>query len=218
MEKVLTNDGSYTYFSKEFQEHYHCMKGACSEAEIKHVGPARDYFKEEMLILDYCFGLGYNALAALVEAKKKGIKKLRIVCLENDLNIINEISQLTLPEEYNEFQELFQNKIVEEKTTISKDNYEIIILVGDARETIKEGKTYGEFDVVFFDPFSPKKCPELWTQDIFAELFECMKNKSILTTYSCATHVRKKLKNAGFEVKDGPIYGRKSPATVGIKY
>ena len=98
---------------------------------------------------------------------------------------------------------------------IKKNNIEINIIIGDAKETINN--IHETFDAVFFDPFSPKKCPELWTLEIFQKINQLMKPGAILATYSCATHVRNKLKDVGFDVQDGPIFGRKSPATIAIK-
>jgi tRNA U34 5-methylaminomethyl-2-thiouridine-forming methyltransferase MnmC len=44
-----------------------------------------------------------------------------------------------------------------------------------------------------------------------------MKIGGKLSTYSCAVKIRKNLANANFEVIDGPIIGRRSPATIAIK-
>jgi tRNA U34 5-methylaminomethyl-2-thiouridine-forming methyltransferase MnmC len=43
-----------------------------------------------------------------------------------------------------------------------------------------------------------------------------MKKGAMMSTYSCARIVRDNLKNAGFEVKNGPIIGRRSPSTIAI--
>ena len=88
----------------------------------------------------------------------------------------------------------------------------IKIILGDARETVK--KLNETFDVVFLDPFSPKKCPELWTKDFFSDVKKLMRKNSTLATYSCARSVRDNLRNVGFVVEDGPCIGRKSPSTI----
>jgi len=44
-----------------------------------------------------------------------------------------------------------------------------------------------------------------------------MRKGGILTTYSCASIIRKNLREAGFLVKDGPVVGRKAPSTIAIK-
>ena len=44
-----------------------------------------------------------------------------------------------------------------------------------------------------------------------------MIKESILATYSCARIVRDNLKEAGFEVFDGPSVGRRAPSTIAKK-
>ena len=69
----------------------------------------------------------------------------------------------------------------------------------------------GEKTAVFIDL---KKNPELWTEEFFKQLRKLIKPDGILTTYSCAGNVRRNLKAAGFQVKDGPCVGRRSPSTI----
>lgn len=65
----LTEDGSYTFFSPEFQETFHSSFGAKQEAEVRYIEPCQ--IKElatqqyTIRILDVCYGLGYNSAAAL---------------------------------------------------------------------------------------------------------------------------------------------------------
>jgi tRNA 5-methylaminomethyl-2-thiouridine biosynthesis bifunctional protein len=74
-----------------------------------------------------------------------------------------------------------------------------------------------KFDVCMFDPFSPKKCPKLWDEKIFKEVYGLLNEKAILTTYSCARIARNNMKKIGFDVKNGPSIGRKAPSTIAIK-
>ena len=74
-----------------------------------------------------------------------------------------------------------------------------------------------EYDAVFFDPFSPKANPELWTEKIFTQVYNLMKQGSRLTTYSCSSKVRVNMARTGFQVKDGPVVGRRAPSTIAIK-
>lgn len=206
MKEIITRDGSITFWNEKYNEAYHSKTvGALEEAMIKYVEPAD--LKEGDIVLDFCFGLGYNSLAAISK-----IKKLRIIGIENDSNIIKKNKEIEVPDEFKE-----KNKIIIELTstgTYLDDNYDLKIIIGDAKEEIKKMKL--KFNAVLFDPFSPKVCPELWTQEIFDDIAKLMKPNARLTTYSCATHVRSKLQNAGFTILDGPCFGRKSPSTVAI--
>ena len=61
-----------------------------------------------------------------------------------------------------------------------------------------------EFDLVYFDAFAPEKQPELWTKDLFKQIFLAMRSHSILTTYSSKVIVRRNLTAAGFNVEKIP--------------
>ncbi len=76
MEPVITDDGSITYFSKDWKEHYHTKAGARLEADKKFVEPsglASKLQTSNLKLLDVCFGLGNNSLAALCAQSRTGI-------------------------------------------------------------------------------------------------------------------------------------------------
>ena len=57
----------------------------------------------------------------------------------------------------------------------------------------------------------------MWSEEIFQKIYNKMKSEAKLSTYSCAGRVRKNMISAGFKVIDGPVVGRRSPATIAIK-
>ena len=212
MKKVTTADRSVTFFNEEVQEHYHAVNvGAVKEAMKKFVEPcsiAELAELGEIVILDVCFGLGYNSAAAIDVALQANPEcKLRIIGLEKDVAIVNKMKELHPPlEHYDILQRLSKNR------TVTEGNVTATLLVGDARETIHDVAT--KVDVVFFDPFSPKKQPELWTVDVFKAIKQRMRPGGVLATYSCAKVVRENLEKAGFDVQDSVVIGRRGPATV----
>ncbi len=223
MKKIKTNDGSETYHSDKFDETYHSVSGAVEESWKKYVEPCKikDLAKTQnkINILDFCFGLGYNSAAA-IEAVKEANELanndcfINIIAIDNDANNFKLIKELNPKLSYYNFiKELAKDR---NKTKIlEKDNIKIFFIEEDARVALKF--LTEKFDAVFFDPFSPKKCPELWTQEVFEDIYKLMKKGAILATYSCSKWIRENMKNAGFKVSDGPIVGRKSPGTVGVK-
>ena len=60
------------------------------------------------------------------------------------------------------------------------------------------------FNLVYFDAFEPETQPELWTQEVFAKLFEMMEDGGVLTTYCCKGYVRRNMIAAGFMVDKVP--------------
>jgi tRNA U34 5-methylaminomethyl-2-thiouridine-forming methyltransferase MnmC len=215
LRRIITKDLSVTFHNEKFDESYKCLGGAASESRIKFVGPCRIAElarKGSIRILDVCFGLGYNSAAAIdVALESNPDCKVEIIGLENDPEVFDIIKEIDAPfKNYQIIKKLNVNSL-----EISEKNIKIRIILEDARRSVKNFKE--QFDTVFFDPFSPKKCPELWTLEFLDGIKKVMKKGAILTTYSCATHVREKLASLGFDASDGPVFGRKSPSTVAVR-
>ena len=89
------------------------------------------------------------------------------------------------------------------------------LLLADARQTIKQ-VIQDQFvaDAIFLDPFSPPKCPQLWTVEFLALVSKCLKNDGRLATYSCAAAVRTALELAGLFIGSSARVGRRSPGTI----
>ncbi len=206
MKELITEDGSITYYNEEVQDHYHTKSGARQEAFEKHVKALE--VKPGKVIFDVCFGIGYNAAAAL------DIGPATIYCFENDKVILQKVLEINADfKSFNIIKEFIQG-FFEGNNIYEKDNIKLIMMFGDAREKIKE--VIQKADYVFFDAFSPAKVPEMWTEEFFKDIFNKMNSKARLSTYSCARFVRDNMKSAGFRVIDGPIVGRRSPSTIAI--
>ncbi len=69
---------------------------------------------------------------------------------------------------------------------------------------------------IFFDPFSPKKNPAMWTAPLFADLFRLLdpQRPCSLATYSRSTIIRASLLLAGFFVGAGKSTGPKEETTI----
>ncbi|PIN69727.1 hypothetical protein COV93_04325 [Candidatus Woesearchaeota archaeon CG11_big_fil_rev_8_21_14_0_20_43_8] len=216
LKQIKTKDGSMTGFSDKYDEYYHSVTGAREEAVKKYAEPCRiaDLARcpGKIVILDFCFGMGYNSAAAIdsaLEANPNCI--IEITGLENDLDLLEGLQEINGP-----FRSYGLIKKAASELSIKEGNVAINLLPGDAAETVMS-LTEFEFDVVFFDPFSPKRQPELWTEEIFTNIYVRMRDGGILATYSCARSVRDALRGAGFLVKDGPPVGRRGPSTLAIK-
>lgn len=196
MKLIPTNDNSNTLYSKQFDENYHSTKdGAINETLYKHIYPALKFHedKNHIVILDICYGLGYNTLLTVLELIKLG-KSAKIISPEFDLELIQSLNQFEYPKEF----EVLRKIIHQLSTTQSyKDSqFEIKIIIGDAREYLKSSQE--NFDIVYQDPFSLQKNPLLWTREYFAQIKNVLKNDGILTTYSTATNARMGMYENGF--------------------
>lgn len=67
-----------------------------------------------------------------------------------------------------------------------------------------------QYQVVFFDAFSPDCQPELWSKEVFAKIKEKLLPGAVMSTYSSKGFVKQHLRDLGFEVcrKPGPGHKR----------
>ncbi|MBN2566512.1 hypothetical protein JXB02_00315 [Candidatus Woesearchaeota archaeon] len=208
MRNILTKDGSFTLYSEEHSEYYHSLTGAEEEAREKYAQPgvAAIRGKDRVRVLDVCFGLGYNT-AAFLDMAEDEMSRIRVeaVGLENDPAVLREI--LTTPARFRSYPRI--------RAAVRGEEPSIRIILGDARQTILQAG--GPFDLVFFDPFSPKRQPELWSEAFFREIAVRMAPGALLATYSCAKAAREHMGAAGLSVADGPVVKRWAPGTIARK-
>jgi len=202
-EKITTKDGSISFFNNKYQEAYHSFHGAFTEALEKHVLacniPEIAKKQKDIKVLDICFGLGYNSLVCIQEALQiNPVIDIHIDALENDANV---------------FQML---KECHTKTDIDLLNSHCNFIIDDARKSIVNLKN-NFYDAIFFDPFSPKVCPELWQEDFIFEVVQKAKANSYISTYSSARIAKDGFYKAGCEIYEGPKCGRKSGGVLALK-
>ncbi len=197
---TLSEDGSYTAYSKEYDEHYHSTKdGALNESLLKHIIPAFEHVQErdEVSILDICYGLGFNTLATILYYKEHAPqKKVRIYSPELDASLVKSLTNFTYPKAFEPLREIIN--AISETGVYEDDKLYIEVFLGDAREYVKKFK--GTFDIVYQDAFSPSTNPILWTKEYFSDIANAMKKEGILTTYSTALKTRLALYENGFFV------------------
>ncbi len=197
---TLSDDGSYTAYSKEYDEHYHSTKdGALYESLVKHVQPAFkiQHEKEEINILDICYGLGFNTLATLLYHQQNSLTvKLNIYSPELDSSLVKSLKNFNYPKEFEQFRHII-DAIVEDGV-YKDDNFYIEVFLGDAREYIKRFEN--KFDIVYQDAFSPSSNPTLWTKEYFTDIKRGTKSDGVLTTYSIALATRLALYENGFNL------------------
>jgi len=214
---VQSSDGSYTAYSKQYEEHYHSTKdGALQESLFKHVIPALDIKKDqgEIILLDICFGLGFNTLATLYYKELKGLNtKLKIYSPELDAQLIESLRNFEYPKEFQKYKTIIEELI--EKGFYKDAQISIELFVGDAREYVQRFDKV--FDVVYQDAFSPASNPLLWTKEYFNDIAQAMKNDGLLTTYSTALATRLALYENGFVIylNKGEGYRNSTLATLG---
>ncbi len=215
---LLTADGSFTFFSPEFAESFHSHFGARQESFLKFAVPTnltQQAHKTRLRILDICYGLGYNTAAALETIWQSNPNcMVEIIALEIDQRVPQAAIQHHLFDNWSrDVKNIIKQVAFDQKSVTSNAN--VILSLGDARQTIQQVITSGfSADAIFLDPFSPPRCPQLWTIEFIAMVAKCLGKNGWLATYSCAAAVRTALLNAGLVIGSTPPVGRKTPGTI----
>jgi len=201
LEIVQSEDGSFTAYSKKFDEHYHSLKdGAYTEALYKHVIPAFKYHKnkKELHILDICFGLGINTLVTIDYIKKQDLDiKLFIYSPEFDKELLQNLKNFQYPKELVNYNYIID--ILVNRGLYKDNNIEIELFIGDAREYIRL-LDFNSIDIVYQDAFSPLKNRTLWSVEYFKDIERLLKQDGILTTYSVSTDARLSMWENGLNI------------------
>lgn len=202
--------------------------------------PAAD---RSIVLLDACFGLGYNTFTLWDQIVNNDavVKRVDVLAIERDHAVLNALPVVL---EQDCFQFLENRVMARSGKTLHKvfqqlarehheepsidlqftiDDFTVLrlhIIFGDLRSIVPSlGKSRrGSFDLVFHDPFSPSKVPELWTVDLFKEYFHVLNDQGgRLLTYSAASAVRGGLREAGFSVWRTKGVGAKKGGTLAIR-
>lgn len=225
----ITKDGSPTFFSPEFNEAFHSYYGAKQEAEKKFFEPSllkdkaclqKPKSSNCLNLLDICYGLGYNSASALAGIWSVNPQcKVNLIALEIDATVPlqaikhNLLAQWQMP---------IPQLLTQLATTkhIQTDYLAASLVIDDARKTIQQLDDFSadgnvwQADAIFLDPFSPPKCPQLWTVEFLKLVAKCLKPNGRIVTYSSSAAARTALSLAGLKVGSTTSVGRKSPGTV----
>ncbi|URR36317.1 MnmC family methyltransferase [Thermosynechococcus sp. HN-54] len=202
-----TADGSFTFFSPEFGETFHSLGGARQEAFDKFAIATdlpRKAQASQLKLLDICYGLGYNTAAALeVIWQHNPTCYVTVVGLELDPRV-PQAALAVMPPWSASVQEILQRLADQQQATTPQCQAQL--LIGDARQTIQDLVRQGfQADAIFLDPFSPQRCPQLWTVEFLRLVAQCLALEGHLATYCRAAAVRSALQAAGLHLGTLPI-------------
>ncbi len=200
--KHTTKDGSLSLYSLSYKEGFHDREGALRESIAKYLLPAQlEQFSntEKIVVLDVCMGLGYNT-GCILERLLQSKIKIEWHGLEIDQRPLN----LAMNEKI--FLKTWSPEVLHffdclnESGKWSDGFNKGTIHWGDARQKIYEIHDSIKFDLILLDPFSPQKCPELWSEEFISLLTERLSLDGRLITYSTAASIRASFKRAGLTI------------------
>jgi len=180
---------------------------------LKRAAPA-----DELVIWDVGLGAASNAMAAIhcfercyAEEGENTLRPLRLVSFEWDLDPLTLAAKN--PGRFPHLRHGAPFQILENgKWEHASSLLHWELLKGDFPSFIESAIIP---ELIFYDPFSYKTDPALWTSAIFSRIFKrCLSKSAELYTYSASTAVRVALLTAGFFVAEGVGTGPKSDTTI----
>ena len=208
---ITTADGSKTIQIEDWNEQYHSVHGAIQEAKHVFITHGLGFCVENLnsdnskglSILEIGFGTGLNAFLTFLEAENLKLP-MRYVAVEAYPVETHEISQLNYVERLGAeaWREVFES--------LHQSPWKTEIYMSSHFQLIKQQKDFNAiedknaFDLIYFDAFSPRVQPELWTEFLFAKMYKALKPNGILVTYSAKGSVRRAMQSVGFLVEKLP--------------
>ncbi len=217
---IDTKDGSHTFFSDLFHTTFHSTDGSMEESKHVFINNGLNYLlgnsiQNDISILEIGFGTGLNALLTLVESVNHK-RCIHYHALEFYPLVYEHIKHLNylqhIPMQYHSGFEKMHLQEWNTTAEIKQDFYFTKML--NRIETYQNDQ---QFDLIYFDAFSPKEQPELWTESVFCNMYAALKPGGVLVTYCAQGQMKRYMKSAGFKVSALPGFGSKREMTMAEK-
>lgn len=209
-ERVTWRDGTLPV-SSLFDDPYFSLANGL--AETRHVFLAGnglpERFRDGFRIAELGFGTGLNLIATLIAWEASGQPgRLSFTSFEAFPMPAADMAQALAA--FPEVQAVARPLLDQWSTGARRfalGAVDVEIITGDARETLPGWA--GQADAWFLDGFSPAKNPELWGEDLLAEVAGHTAPGGSFATYTAAGFVRRGLQSAGFQVERVQGFGTK---------
>lgn len=200
---VASGDGSQTIFSEKFGAAYHSVHGAATESQHIFIDAGLRFKAAEqrdIAILEAGFGTGLNAFLAWLFAEKHGLS-VRYLGLEThplplaQAAAMGYAEHLGVPKREGDF--LALHTCDWDKPLALSEHFSF-----EKRQMPIEFAAFeAEFDLIFFDAFSPQTQPELWDENTLQRMYRALRPAGILVSYCAQGAFRRTLKKVGFAIE-----------------
>ncbi|MEF9386249.1 bifunctional tRNA (5-methylaminomethyl-2-thiouridine)(34)-methyltransferase MnmD/FAD-dependent 5-carboxymethylaminomethyl-2-thiouridine(34) oxidoreductase MnmC [Ralstonia solanacearum species complex bacterium KE056] len=218
----LTPDG--TPFSAQYDDVYHSTEGGLAQAHHVFLGgnglPGAWQGKRSFTIVETGFGQGLNFLATwaawrddpqrcgrldFVSVEKHPFDRAGLALVHPQAGALASLAEalrqawpVPVPGVH--------------RLVFDAGRVTLTLMLGDAETLLPQLSCAA--DAFYLDGFSPAKNPDLWQPGVFKQLARIARAGATLATYTAAGAVRHGLREAGFEVRKAPGFGRKRDMTV----
>ena len=201
---VITADGSRTLTADAMgAEIFHSRHGALAESMYVFVGMGLDLFKQPkeespdapVRLFEVGFGTGLNALVAMQWAQTHQ-RPVFYLGLEPNRLPVELLAELNYPELLSVAKEHFLSMHRESYLTVPYFEARIETVRVEAYD-----KDDHQYDLCWFDAFSPRFDPDIWAEPVFQKIFDMLAPGGILVTYSAKGEVQRMLRGIGYELE-----------------
>lgn len=203
---LLTNDGSCTVQVSATGDTYHSKHGAIQESRHVYIDAGLDYYVRQypdattIKVFETGLGTGLNALLTGLYAA------------EHNISIsYHTVEPYPLTEV--EFGLLNYGELLHDDGMLSAiyhSDWGKSVIINPNLQLIKCRLPFNEyhfpeqFDIIYHDAFAPDVQPELWTEEVFKQLYDITAPGGVLVTYSSKVVIRRAMEQAGYIVDKVP--------------
>ena len=225
-ESFITEDGSPTMGLAPTWEPMHARDGAFTETLYIYQPTAERALQhvDQPEFLSLGLGLGYNEMLIVFECLKMKREPAKIHSYEKMDFLIENFSawirgeDAPLSEIYNQILALYSDKY-----RIPAENARVLLkkLLVDGRLLLNgpftEATPVPPCHGVFFDAFSSKTSPDLWTPAFLQNFFSHTASICFISTYACTGELKRTLRANGFTLAIQKGFGKKRHSTFASK-
>lgn len=219
---VEHTNGTYSIRDLSNDQAMHSRIGPWEEAKQVYAEPSKpEVFlsqNKKLVIHDVGMGTGANVIAALERIRLAGVQfgsvEIHSFELKPDGVRFALTSETELPFLTSEYRDALEVLLEQGTTTFQIGGVSVhwFLHLGDYFEKLAGTPAP---DLIYYDFYSPKVVPELWTEDAFRQVAQNSGSHPLrLFTYSAATPTRLHLLLAGFFVGEGRSTGIKTETTI----
>lgn len=222
---VKLASGAHSVHSLAHGETFHPVIGPVAEAQalyVRQLGLTQRVAAHagEFVVWDVGLGAAANAVTVL-RATRELACSIRLVSFDHTLEPLEFALGQTAHLDYLVGYEAQLSALVREREVSFQDGPQSVaweMHQADFPTLLAQpaARTLPKPHVIMFDAFSPAKNPAMWTEPLFANLFQLLDpdRGCVLPTYSRSTMLRVTLLLAGFYVGAGHATGEKEETTV----
>ena len=202
-----TADGSNTLFNAVIGEHYHSSHGALQESEHVFIAAGLKYAieqqkKTEIKVLEVGFGTGLNFLLSFAHSDENRIQLnyTGIEAFPLSKSAIQEIGyEKYVPKIiWSSFIDNYENCLSQTQSLSSNCSLQIL------PSKLEAVKSEARFDLIYYDAFSVRHQPEMWTDEIIAHACSFLKPNGVFVSYAITGDLKRAVKKCGFTIEKLP--------------